>query len=58
MRRSVRKGCLTQPATAWAASTPQEGTFLLQIDADDNAKYVVVVCDGEGPNGGNRDNPG
>jgi hypothetical protein len=34
------------------------GTFRLQIDADDDAKYVVVVCDGEGPSGGNRDNPG
>ena len=34
------------------------GTFRLQIDADDDAKYAVVVCDGAGLNGRNRDNPG
>ena len=34
------------------------GTFRLEIEADDDAKYAVVVCDGAGPSSGNGDKPG
>ena len=34
------------------------GTLRLEIEADDDAKYAVVVCDGAGPSSGNRDEPG
>jgi hypothetical protein len=33
------------------------GTFRLKIEADD-ARYAVVVCEGQGPNGEVRDDPG
>jgi hypothetical protein len=33
------------------------GTFRLKIEADD-ARYAVVVCEGPGPNGEDRDKPG
>jgi hypothetical protein len=31
------------------------GAFRLEIEADEDAKYAVVVCDGANPSGGNRD---
>jgi hypothetical protein len=34
------------------------GTFRLRIEADDDARYAVVVCDGPGPNGEDLDKPG
>lgn len=34
------------------------GTFRLKIEADDDARYAVVVCDGPDPHGENRDPPG
>lgn len=34
------------------------GTFRLRFEADDDARYAVVVCDGEGPRGGGQDKPG
>ena len=34
------------------------GTLRLEIEADEDAKYVVVVCDGAGPSSGNSDKPG
>ncbi len=34
------------------------GTFRLKIEADDDARYAVVACDGEGPRGGDPDKPG
>jgi hypothetical protein len=34
------------------------GTLRLEIEADDDAKYSVVVCEGAGPSGANSDKPG
>ena len=34
------------------------GTFRLKIEADDDAKYAVVVCDGAGPSSGHGDKSG
>ncbi len=34
------------------------GTLRLRIEADDDAKYAVVVCDGAGPSNGDSDKPG
>lgn len=34
------------------------GTLRIEIEADDDAKYAVVVCDGTGPGSGNRDESG
>lgn len=34
------------------------GTLRLEIEADDDAKYAVVVCDGAGPSSGSRDKSG
>ena len=34
------------------------GAFRLKIEADDDARYAVVICEGEGPNGGDQDKPG
>ena len=34
------------------------GTLRLEIEADDDAKYAVVVCDGAGPSGRNGGKPG
>ena len=34
------------------------GTLRLEIVADDDTRYAVVVCDGAGPKGANRDEPG
>lgn len=34
------------------------GTLRIEIEADDGAKYAVVVCDGAGPSSGNGDEPG
>lgn len=34
------------------------GTLRLEIEADDDAKYAVVVCDGAGPSSGNPDESG
>lgn len=44
--------------SAGGAEYAAGGTFRLRIDADDDAKYAVVVCDGAGLNEGNRDIPG
>jgi len=33
------------------------GTFRLDVEADDDAKYSVVVCGGTGPSGDNRSSP-
>lgn len=34
------------------------GVFRLKIEADDDAKYAVVICEGAGPSRGPPDNPG
>ena len=34
------------------------GTLRLKIEADDDARYAVVICEGEDPSGGGQDKPG